>query len=414
MSALGRFSAPFKLFFQRCSWKPIGVIMMKNAEQTKILILGSGVLGGDVLDFLCQSGQPYTIFVGARDEKKALLRVNLAKYTAMNLGCNPSVTIVPVDVMNVEETAHQIGAIKPDIIFNATTLHSWWVITQLPASAYQRLDKARGGAWTPMHLVLIRRLMKAVRLAGSDATVVNASYPDVVNAALAAEGLAPAVGIGNIANAVPGIRLAAAHLFKREPTAIDIRFFAHHYMSYRMPSTGSSDGAPYHLTIYVDGEEVPTTAAEHEEIFANVAGRFRRIKGLAGQSVTASSATAILRAIADRSEQVVHAPGPLGLVGGYPVKITPSGLSVALPADLSLEGAIEVNRQCQKYDGIESVDADGTVRFTSESAGIMRDELGYDCTALSLDECEDRAEELARKFAEYVQRVGNSEHARVA
>ena len=30
---------------------------------------------------------------------------------------------------------------RPDIIFNATTLHSWWVITQLPQTAFQRLDK---------------------------------------------------------------------------------------------------------------------------------------------------------------------------------------------------------------------------------------------------------------------------------
>lgn len=382
---------------------------MQNMERTRILILGSGVLGGDVLDFLTQSGQPYEIFVGARDEKKASLRVNLARYTAINLGFEPRVEVVPVDLMNVDATSEQIAALRPDVIFNATTLHSWWVITQLPQAAYQRIDRARGGVWTPMHVVLIRRLMQAVRQADSPAAVVNSSYPDVVNAALTAEGLAPTVGIGNIANAVPGVRLAAAHLLKAEPADVDIRFFAQHYMSYRMPSTGSSDGAPYHLSIYHKGVEVPSTELDHEQVFANVAGRFRRVKGLAGQSVTASSATAMLRALADRVDRVVHAPGPLGMVGGYPVRVTPVGLSIDLPSDLTLDQAVEINRQCQKYDGIESVDPDGTVRFTDEAAGVMREEMNYDCEAMPLADCEAWADELAAKFREFVERVNKDD-----
>ncbi|ESY48106.1 MULTISPECIES: hypothetical protein [unclassified Mesorhizobium] len=306
--------------------------------------------------------------------------------------------------MNIEATAEQLAALRPDIIFNATTLHSWWTILQLPPDAYQRVDRARGGVWTPMHLVLVRRLMRAVREAGLQTVVVNASYSDVTHAALAAEGLSPAIGIGNVANAVPGIRLAAAHLLGCELKAIDVRFFAQHYVSYRMPRTGSTDGAPYHLSIYREGQRIGPEEVSHDEIFANVAGRFRRVEALAGQSVTASSATAVLRALADRVERVVHAPGPLGLVGGYPVRVAPTGISIDLPEGLSLDDAVEINRECQKYDGIEAVESDGTVRFTAESAEIMRKLLGYDCDAMALDECEGRAEELAAKYAEYLRR----------
>ncbi|WP_225040478.1 hypothetical protein WGT02_35445 (plasmid) [Rhizobium sp. T1470] len=188
--------------------------MTASRKTPRILIIGSGVLGGDVLDFLLQSGRDYALTVGARRLETALLRVNLARYTAMNLGREPQVDIMPLDLMNIEQTAERLDKLKPDIIFNAATLHSWWVITKLPSEAYKCLDMARGGVWTPMHQVLVRRLMKAVRLADSPAVVVNASYPDVVNASLAAEGLAPAVGIGNIANAVPGIRLAAAYMLR--------------------------------------------------------------------------------------------------------------------------------------------------------------------------------------------------------
>jgi hypothetical protein len=303
--------------------------------------------------------------------------------------------------MDIARTAELISALRPDIIFNATTLHSWWVITQLPSAAYRQIDAARGGVWTAMHLVLARRLMKAVRLAGSQAVVVNASYPDVVNASLSAEGLAPAIGIGNIANAVPGIRLAAADLLQCEVGSVDVRFFAQHYLSYRMPSTGETDGAPYHLTIYRDGVVVPPELLSHDEVFRHVAGRFRRTKGLAGQSVTASSATAVLRALADGVERVIHAPGPLGLVGGYPVRISASGMTVDLPNGLSLDEAIAINAECQRYDGIEAVESDGTVRFTARSAEVMKDVLGYDCEAVSLATCEDEARELADRFAAY-------------
>ena len=386
---------------------------MVEEKRAKILIIGHGVLGGAVLDFLAQSGRPYDLYVGARDAQKALLRVNLCRYTAFNLGQHPKIEVVPIDLMNVEETAAQIAALKPDIIFNATTLHSWWIITQLPAEAYRRIDRARGGVWTPMHLVLIRRLMKAVREAAFDGVVVNASYPDVTNAALAAEGLSPTIGIGNIANAVPGIRLAAAHLLGCDPAIVDVRFFAQHYVSYRMPSTGSTDGAPYHLTVYAGGKEVGPDQLSHDEVFKHVAGRFRRVKGLAGQSVTASSATSVLLAFAEGGERFVHAPGPLGLVGGYAVRITPDGLSLALPDGLSAAEAIEINRECQRYDGIESVDADGTVRYTEEAAAVMLEELGFDCPAVALDECEERAAELAAKFEAYRARAmeGAGRHA---
>ncbi|MGO4567495.1 hypothetical protein AB4Z52_21060 [Rhizobium sp. 2YAF20] len=363
------------------------------------------------MDFLLQSGAALSLTVGARNVDKALQRVNLARYTALNLGQSRPVDIVPIDLMNIDATADAIARLKPDIIFNATTLHSWWVITKLPVEAFKRLDAARGGIWTPMHQVLIRRLMKAVRLANSQATVVNASYPDVVNASLAAEGLAPAIGIGNIANAVPGIRLAAADLLGLGPGAIEIRFFAQHYVSYRMPSTGGTDGAPYHLTVYANGLEVPRAEIDHDTLFSLVAGRYRRVKGLAGQSVTASSATAMLLALAKRSGQVVHAPGPLGLVGGYPVCISPMGLLVDLPAKLTLDEAIDINRQCQRFDGIESVDDDGTVRFTEHAAGVMREVLGYELDAYQPEECEARAEELAAHFAQYSRANGGHSQA---
>jgi hypothetical protein len=367
----------------------------------RVLIAGIGVLAGDVVDFLSQSRDRFDIIVGARDPDAARLRVNLARYAALNLGFDPQITVTDLNLMEIEATAETIDRLKPDIIFNAATLQSWWAITKLPKPAFERLDRARGGIWTPMHMVLIRRLMKAVRACDSRATVINASYPDVVNAALGSEGLSPAVGIGNVANAVPGLRLAAAHLFDLEPASVTVRFFAHHHLSYRMPSSGNTDGAPYHLTIYADGKPIETDDRDHQALFELVAGSFRRTKGLAGQSVTASSATAVIVAAARGCDDIVHAPGPKGLVGGYPVRFGKNDQYVDLPQGLSLDQAIAINRQAQRYDGIDDVADDGTVSFTDDVAEIAKVELNFDCTAFRPAECEAMAYELSARYGEY-------------
>lgn len=180
-----------------------------------------------------------------------------------------------------------------------------------------------------------------------------------------------------------------------------VRFVAHHFVSDRIQRIGSTGGAPYYFAIYREGQRLRPEELAHDNLVANVARHFRGVEGLAGQAVTASSATNVLQALADRMERVVHAPGPLGLVGGYPVRITPTGISIDLPEGLSLDHAEEINTECQKYDGIQAVESDGTVRFTGESAEVMRELLAYDCEAIALDECEDRAKELVAKCVEY-------------
>lgn len=147
--------------------------------------------------------------------------------------------------------------------------------------------------------------------------------------------------------------------------------------------------------------EVPAGEIDHDALFKSVASRFRRVKGLAGQSVTASSATAMLLALANPAGHVVHAPGPLGLVGGYPVRIAKAGLLVDLPGKLTLDEAIDINCRCQHYDGIESVDDDGTVRFTDASSEVLHEVLGFDLKSYSPEECEERAAELAAHFAHF-------------
>ena len=73
-----------------------------------------------------------------------------------------------------------------------------------------------------------------------------------------------------------------------------------------------------------------------------------------------------------------------------------------MPEGITLEDTISINRQAQKYDGIEEIKEDGTVVFTKKSAEIMKEMLGYDCPILKLDESENRAKELIQLYKAFM------------
>ncbi|MER7169621.1 hypothetical protein ABT336_26645, partial [Micromonospora sp. NPDC000207] len=107
----------------------------------------------------------------------------------------------------------------------------------------------------------------------------------------------------------------------------------------------------------------------------------------------------------DGREATVHAPGPLGRVGGYPVALSPSGVDVVLPPGVGEAEAVAVNLSGQRCDGITGIDDAGTVDFEPEAADVLARELGYHCTRMRLSEAEGRAREIAERFAAYRERV---------
>lgn len=104
----------------------------------------------------------------------------------------------------------------------------------------------------------------------------------------------------------------------------------------------------------------------------------------------------------------LHAPGPEGLPGGYPVLVGPRGVRVPAIKDLSRQAAIEINEASHKFDGIETIGPDGTVIFSDQTVEIMSTELGYHCQQLPPSEIEGRAAELLERFREYAGRHGIS------
>jgi hypothetical protein len=371
--------------------------------RSTIMVIGIGDLGGHVLELLVRAPGSRRIITADVNEDWAYRKTNIAAFGAAQLGHYPEMEFVKVDLYNIDRTSELIAKYQPDIIYSAVSLQSWWVINTLPKEVFEKLDMARFGPWLPMHLTLIYKLMQAVKQTGLDIKVINSAFPDATHPVLDKVGLAPTIGIGNVANPVPAIRGSIAYRLARPMKDVTVFLFAQHYVSHYLPRFGTAGGAPYYLKAMVDGEDI-TPEVNIQEVFADIPTRFRRPGGRDGQILTASSAAAIILAVADDTGEFTHAPGPAGLPGGYPVRVDRNGGQVVLPKGLTLEQAVDINAEGQRYDGIDEIDQNGNVRYTEKSAAIIKKMLGYECKAMKLEESEAQAKELGRRFKEFAEK----------
>lgn len=362
-----------------------------------VMMIGLGELGGHVLEMLVRTPGYRRIITADIDENRAYRKTNIAIYGASQMGFYPDVEYTKIDLNNIPQAAEIIAQCKPDVIYSAATLQSWWVITTLPKNVFDDLDKARFGPWLPMHLSVVYKLMQAVKMTGMDIKVINSAFPDACGPILKTRGLHPAVGIGNVANPVPAIRLGIADQLGVRLSDVKIYLACQHYVSHYIPRFGTAGGAPYYLKAFFGGRDV-TKEVDIDKVFADMPTKYSRTGGLGGQILTASSAAAITLAMVDDRREFLHAPSPDGLPGGYPVRIDAKGATVALPNDVTLKDMIKINEEGQAIDGIERIDKNGTAYIPEWSNEIMKKMIGFDCKVMPLDDIHEIAAELGEKF----------------
>jgi hypothetical protein len=373
-----------------------------------VLIVGLGELGGIVLELLARIPD----FAGrllAADVAEDLgrRRTNSAIQGAAQCGLYPEIAFLRLDLSDVEGTAAALRRLRPDLVFNATTLASWWVRSLLPRAVHDQLYSvgAGAGAWTAMHLALAAKLMQAVGAAGIAPIVVNASYPDVVNAVLHRVGLAPAVGVGNVDLAGPAIRQVAGPRLGVSMRDVDVRLVAHHFHSFNLLYLGHTHGVPFHLEVTAAGRDVTSTLVE-SGLLAAIPDDARLPKGAAATYIVAASACRTILGILRDTGEIGHAPGPTGHPGGYPVRLSRKGVELALPPSIPLDRAIALNEGGQRAEGVERIESDGTVVFTETAHAVLRDVVGFQCRSFRVEEAEPVARELGARLRELGERFG--------
>jgi hypothetical protein len=364
-------------------------------DKKKLLIVGGGKLGRQILQILAPRNV-FIFYVASRELDHAVRTCNLIRQGCLQMGvsCVLHPVALELGASQIDENAAVIARIRPDIILNCASLHSWRWLRDLPAPLYAALGKAQLGPWLPMHLAPAYDLMRAVVSSRVKALTVNAAYPDVVNVVLDKVGLAPDVGVGNIANLIPAMRLSIARLALCDSQQVQVKLAAQHSLSHQLARVGKPLQSHYRLAYRIDGKDC-TGAFDDALIFNGVCTHFR---SLDDQFLTATSAVSVVENLFSLNEAETHAPGPHGLPGGYPVRIGMGQVLLSLPYGVSRSDAISVNQQGQRQDGIREVHADGRVSFESEQMAIMESLLGYSIQCLHLTDVHACAAELGRKY----------------
>ncbi len=376
--------------------------------RTKVLIFGAGELGGIVAELLARHpGFSGEIVLADVNIDLALRRANSAQQGALQWGAQTLVTARAADLRNIDQTAALVAVVAPRLVFNATTLATWWLRDLLPDAIKQRLHVvgAGSGVWSASHAALAYHLMQAVRASGLAVPVINSSYPDAVNPALAAAGLAPDLGIGNGDLLVPALQQVLAASLGVAPHRLAITLVAHHFHAYNILMHGHAHGLSFPVSAALDGSEI-SGDIDWEETFARVPD-VARIPGAAAATwIVAASAIRTLMALLDPVGSFIHAPGPLGLVGGYPLRIDEAGIALALPGTVDRDQAVAVNWAAQRAEGIEAIEADGTIQLTDVAAGTLKEVFGYECRRYPLADCLAIAKELTGALRSLGQRHG--------
>ena len=156
---------------------------------------------------------------------------------------------------------------------------------------------------------------RAIAAMGTGAWLVNACYPDLANALVARLGISVVCGVGNAAT-LAAVAERRAQLSSQEA----IHLFAHH-----TDLAGKRGNAPplWLGDIRIDVDHGPAAAASltHADIV--------RIGG--------DQAGRLVAALLQECSVPLHAPGPLGMIGGYPIWARKGTVSLRLPNASALE-----------------------------------------------------------------------------
>lgn len=374
----------------------------------KIMIIGIGDLGSIVLEDLCRIPNICEIVTADSNAEWGFRQTNSAIEGASYRGLFPAVSFRHLDLLNMEQVAEVLAKINPTIIFNGTTLQSWWVVNELPPEVNAKLykDKCGLGPWSSMHLALTYKLMNAVKISGIDTYVINSSFPDVTNPCLARIGLAPTVGIGNIDLVVPYIKKSVSEILNVPMSNVGVEIIGHHYHCYNWCRSGKGYEAPHYLRVYLGYQDVTDQLGDIKKFIAGLPKTAMRPAGRRGQVLVAASSVKNIMAIYDDTGDLTHAPGPQGLEGGYPVRLSRKGAEVVLPKGMTIEQARKINIEAQQFDGIKEIRDNGDIVLTDEAYITFKKTINVDCRVISIEDAYEQAMELKTKFHEFARKNG--------
>lgn len=346
-----------------------------------VVVIGLGDLGTRVLDVLARSPRIERLVGSGRDADRGGARAAQCRLVAALQGGPRRVEFVRNDVSDVAATAALLRSLEPDVIVTAASRHTWWrrAVADVPY-----------GAWLPLQLTLVRELVRARNESAVAAPIVCLPFPDNVGPALAPIGLAPEIGAGNVTETASKLELLAGE-------DSEVRLVMHHAAQrYAFPDFaalggGEPDEPPWNAEVRVAGRAL---SQEHvRELFH---AEWRLPWGRDSHDLTAAATAHVVEALLSDEPVRTHAPAPAGRPGGYPLRVGAGRIALDLPANLGEDDAVAINMRAARWDGLDHVEADGTLVFTEAVAEATERWLGIRVERVAPSDTDAVADELER------------------
>lgn len=369
-----------------------------------VLVVGLGDLGARVLEALVQLPAIGRLVGASRDDERGRTYAAQAALVAQLSGGAATVGFERLDLEDRPATVALLRRLDPHLIVMAASQHTWWRFpAEVAPERAAQLAALPYGAWLPLHLSLVRRLMEARREAGVRGWVVSLPFPDAVGPVLAPLGLAPQLGAGNVTEVAAKLAVLAAADEGASRDEVTVRLVMHHaaervafgaFVSLAGAQSPAQDEPPWMGEIHVGGRELTG-----QRISAYFHAPYPLPPGTATHRLTAAATAHLVGALLSDRPVRTHAPAPFGLPGGYPVLVSSHGLELDLPPEIGEQQAIEVNSRAARWDGLERIEPDGTVVFTSDVAEAAEAILGMRLQRVAPGEQDLAADEMLRRVA---------------
>jgi hypothetical protein len=323
--------------------------------QSRVMLLGSGSLAAATAFGLAglAGGKPVDVRLLARNERACRRICHVARGVGDSPGARGvAFSYASVPVLDRPTLARAFAAHAPDVVLVMASAFSPAEKVLGPNGWAGLLGRAPFGLTLPLQSVVALAAAEALADAGVPAVLVNGCYPDAVNPLLHALGHRPLAGVGNISSLADGVR--------RVVPSGTVRAIGHHW-HLDQPMKPADE-----VRVWLDGEPYPQAA--------EVLREHRRLPRRSLNALAGGCASALVGAWIDGREWADSLPGPLGLAGGYPVRLSDRELSLDLPAGIDRDAAVQCNRAYAERDGVV---VDRTVATYSGRAREQLERVGY-------------------------------------
>lgn len=310
--------------------------MSRSITARHLAVVGSGHLARSICYSLAETHTPIRVSVLAR---------NGAAVEEIVRGCRTRTRDAWFTGEVLEDTGEAVARLRPDVLVCVASAQSPYEKRSAPSAWTTLIERAGFGITLPFQAAIVSRLAGAIAATSPNTLLINGCFPDAVNPLLATLGLPVHCGIGNVAT------LAAC--LRAESRLPNLAVLGHHA---HLSEPGDDD-----VLAWSDGHPV-----------ADVTRRLATARALPRPELNTIAAHAAAQLLIDLlAGKEIHTslPGPLGLPGGYPVRLRGSSIELNLPPGLGRAEAVAWNTRAGLRDGVEI--SSGWVRYPERAAAEL-------------------------------------------